>query len=144
MILQRTRSQGCSILTVGGVVKLGESAQFFAQSLDQALAEDSGHLIIDFSQINYIDSTGIGELVGYLARFKERGRKLILVHPAERLQKLLAVAGLLFLPNAPYLLTEIRHFVLDASFRELTARAPHEAAAMRLSALFGALFAGYG
>ncbi|MFN7963132.1 MAG: STAS domain-containing protein [Thermoanaerobaculia bacterium] len=95
MILQRTRSQGCSILTVGGVVKLGESAQFFAQSLDQALAEDSGHLIIDFSQINYIDSTGIGELVGYLARFKERGRKLILVHPAERLQKLLAVAGLL-------------------------------------------------
>lgn len=56
----------------------------------------------------------------------------------------LAVAGLLFLPNAPYLLTEIRHFVLDASFRELTARAPHEASAMRLSALFGALFAGYG
>ncbi len=56
----------------------------------------------------------------------------------------LAVMGLLLLPNAPYLLTEIRHFVLDSSFRELTARAAHEPAALRLSALFGALYVAYG
>lgn len=56
----------------------------------------------------------------------------------------LAAAGLLLLPNAPYLLTEIRHFVLDAPFRDLTARAAHDGAALRLSALWGALFVGYG
>lgn len=56
----------------------------------------------------------------------------------------LALAGLLLLPNAPYLLTEIRHFVLDAPFRDLTARAAHDPAALRLSALWGALFVGYG
>lgn len=54
------------------------------------------------------------------------------------------VAGLLLLPNAPYLLTEIRHFVLDAPFRDLTARAAHDPAALRLSALWGALFVAYG
>jgi uncharacterized membrane protein len=56
----------------------------------------------------------------------------------------MAVAGLLLLPNAPYLLTEIRHFVLDAPFRDLTARAAHDPAALRLSALWGALFVAYG
>ncbi len=56
----------------------------------------------------------------------------------------LALVGLLLLPNAPYLLTEIRHFVLDAPFRDLTARAAHDPAALRLSALWGAMFVGYG
>ena len=56
----------------------------------------------------------------------------------------LAGVGLLLLPNGPYLLTEIRHFVLDPTFRELTARATQEAAALRLSALCGALYVAYG
>lgn len=56
----------------------------------------------------------------------------------------LAAGWLLLLPNAPYLLTEIRHFVLDDRFRALTAQANHEPAALRMSALWGALFVVYG
>lgn len=56
----------------------------------------------------------------------------------------LLVAWLLLLPNAPYLLTEFRHFLFDAPFRALTARASSDPGALRLSAMWGALFAGYG
>ena len=51
-------------------------------------------MLVDFSKINYIDSTGIGELVGYLGQFKDRPRKLILINPTDRIRKLLEVARL--------------------------------------------------
>jgi uncharacterized membrane protein len=56
----------------------------------------------------------------------------------------LGVAWLLLLPNAPYLLTEVRHFVLDDEWRDLTARAAREPAALRLAAGAGLLFVLYG
>jgi anti-anti-sigma factor len=94
MIVEKRHVDGFTLLVVEGVIKLGESAQFFAQTLDRALADDEGHVIIDFSRINYIDSTGIGELVGYLGRFGDQRRKLILVNPSERITRLLEVAKL--------------------------------------------------
>ena len=94
MIVERRHLEGFTLLLVEGVIKLGESAEFFVQALERALADDAGDVIVDFSRINYIDSTGIGELVGLLGRFQDRRRKLILVNPAERILRLLRVARL--------------------------------------------------
>lgn len=95
MIVEKRQMDGFILLLVEGVIKLGESAEFFAQTLDRALSRDTGHVLVDFSKINYIDSTGIGELVGYLGRFRDASRKLILVNPSERIRKLLEVARLI-------------------------------------------------
>lgn len=94
MIVEKHRIDNVTLLNVEGVIKLGESAEFFAQALEQALSEESGHVLVDFSRINYIDSTGIGELVGYLGRFQDVNRKLILVRPSERIRRLLDIAQL--------------------------------------------------
>ncbi len=95
MIVEKRRiGEEHTLLRVEGVIKLGESAQFLAQTLERALAEEGGHVFIDLERINYIDSTGIGELVGYLGRFRERERRLVLVHPSVRIVKLLEVAQL--------------------------------------------------
>jgi len=94
MIVEKRHLDGYILLNVEGVIKLGESAEFFAQTLERALAEDEGHVLVDFSRINYIDSTGIGELVGYLGQFRDRHRKLILINPTDRILRLLEVARL--------------------------------------------------
>ena len=94
MIVEKRRIEDSTLLNVEGVIKLGESAQFFAQALERALEEDEGNVLVDFSRINYIDSTGIGELVGYLGRFRDRNRKLILINPSDRIRKLLAISQL--------------------------------------------------
>lgn len=94
MIVEKRHVNGFTLLNVEGVIKLGESAQFFAQTLERALSDDRGHVIVDFSKINFIDSTGIGELVGYLGRFRNARRELILVNPSDRIRKLLQVAKL--------------------------------------------------
>ena len=71
-----------------------ESAEFLSQALQRLLDEASGHVLLDLARINSIDSTGIGELVGYLGRFQERNRRLVLVAPPERIRKLLEMAQL--------------------------------------------------
>jgi anti-sigma B factor antagonist len=94
MIVEKRRVDGFTVLHVEGVIKLGESARFFADTLKRVLAEEGGHVMIDLARINYIDSTGIGELVGYFGKFREKQRRLILVSPAERIRKLLEIAKL--------------------------------------------------
>ena len=94
MFVDKSRIDGMSVLRVEGIIKLGESAEFLADNLKRTLEQDDGHVLMDFSKINYIDSTGIGELVGYLGRFSDRDRKLILINPSDRIRKLLAVAQL--------------------------------------------------
>src|SRR5262249_22307194 len=81
-----------TILYVEGLIKLGESAEFFSSALENVLKNESTNVIIDFTKIDYIDSTGIGELVGYLGKFSNQNRKLILVNPSERIQKMLNLA----------------------------------------------------
>ena len=94
VIVEKKHLDNFTILYVEGLIKLGESAEFFSSALENVLKNDSGNVIIDFTKIDYIDSTGIGELVGYLGKFSTQNRKLILVNPSERIQKLLKLAKL--------------------------------------------------
>lgn len=94
MIIEKRQINGHTLLRVEGVIKLGESAEFFADALKRVLAEKGGHVLVDLSKINYMDSTGIGELVGYLSRFRKAKRKLILIQPSAQVRKLLRIAHL--------------------------------------------------
>ena len=94
MIVEKKHLDNFTILYVEGLIKLGESAEFFSSALENVLKNESTNVIVDFTKIDYIDSTGIGELVGYLGKFISQNRKLILVNPSERIQKLLKLAKL--------------------------------------------------
>ena len=94
MIVEKKHNDNFTILYVEGLIKLGESAEFFSSALENVLKNESSNVIIDFTKIDYIDSTGIGELVGYLGKFTTQNRKLILVNPSERIMKLLKLAKL--------------------------------------------------
>jgi anti-anti-sigma factor len=94
LIVEKKHTENFTILYVEGLIKLNESAEFFSAALENVLKNESTNVIIDFTKIDYIDSTGIGELVGYLGKFKVQSRKLILVNPSERIMKLLKLAKL--------------------------------------------------
>jgi anti-sigma B factor antagonist len=92
-ILQR-REGNVVILDIYGAISLGESKEKFALVMDQLLSESGTNVLVNFSGINYVDSTGIGELVGYLNKFVEKNRQLKILKPHERVLKLLQITKL--------------------------------------------------
>ncbi len=90
----REVEQGVTILKVAGQVTLGESAKKFAAELQEVLDKTQGGVVIDLADIDYVDSTGIGELVGYLQKFTRSGRRLVLLQPHQRIEALLKLTRL--------------------------------------------------
>lgn len=83
-----------TILEVAGSVRVGESAKQLAAEMERIFREAPGGLLLDVARIDYVDSTGIGELVGYLQKFTQAGRKIALLRPHQRLEALLKLTQL--------------------------------------------------
>jgi anti-sigma B factor antagonist len=92
-ILQR-REGNIVILEMHGAISLGESKEKFVQVMDDLLSQPNVNVLVNFEHINYVDSTGIGELVGYMNKFVENNRQMKLLKPHERVMKLLQITKL--------------------------------------------------
>ena len=83
------------VLDITGEVKLGESAERLSGELSRLLGDPQVEgVILDLENINYMDSTGLGEVVGYLGRFQDSGKRLKLVNPNITIMKLLQMTKL--------------------------------------------------
>jgi anti-sigma B factor antagonist len=94
MFVEDEEAGGATILRLGGMVKVGETVRELETRLDRIATEQTGAGILDLADLEYIDSTTLGVLVGALHRFKSLNRDLVLVHPRERIAALLRVANL--------------------------------------------------
>jgi len=94
MQLTRSEESGITVLEVQGTIKLGESAQQFANALGEIFSETGGGVLLDLAQIDYVDSTGIGELVGHLQKYGRAKRKMALFRPHKRIESLLKLTRL--------------------------------------------------
>ena len=94
MNIVKSKRGAVTQIDVQGVIKLGESAQQFSDYLEKVLTDDTGPVLVNFEGIDYLDSTGLGELIGYLQKFEDRDRKLALLRPKERILSLLKVTRL--------------------------------------------------
>lgn len=83
-----------TVLTLEGPIQIGESAQKFYDLLNQVLDAGVTCILLDFQGVHYIDSTGLGELVGFLERLRDTSARLALVRPRDRILNLLRVTGL--------------------------------------------------
>jgi anti-anti-sigma factor len=65
------------------------------QSEVRAMIAQAGTVVLDLTDIQYMDSSGLGALVGIYVSAKRAGKKLRLINLSERLQELLRVSKLL-------------------------------------------------
>lgn len=61
--------------------------------LDAALAEGAQQLVCDLSEVPYIDSTGIGVLVGVAHRAEEAGCSFVVAHPQHNVARVFGMLG---------------------------------------------------
>ena len=94
MKIEKRQQDDVTVVIIEGVIKLGESARLFSDYLNELIEGDTGPVLIDMTAIDYVDSTGLGELVGYLQRFEGQGRRLALLRPQSRILNLLKLTQL--------------------------------------------------
>ena len=93
MLVRTTESGTRSILAVEGEVDAHTAPQLksaIAASLDRGTTE----LIVDLDQVTFMDSTGLGVLVGGLKGLREVGGELRIVCTRRPILRILEITGL--------------------------------------------------
>lgn len=81
------------VVSVSGEVDLA-TAEPLREALVAAEAQPATGMVIDLQQVGFLDSTGIGELVGVHRRLRKSDRPLALVVPEGPIRKILAITGM--------------------------------------------------
>ncbi len=55
---------GVTLMSCSGTITLGESTSLFRNTLREILQNGARKLLLNLAEVTYIDSSGIGELVG--------------------------------------------------------------------------------
>ena len=96
MQLEQRIAGNVAIVKVTGDITLDKGGNVLLKDKVQSLIQQ-GHknLLIDLSDVSYVDSAGLGELVQAYATTKNRGGVLKLLNVTKRLRDLLVVTKLL-------------------------------------------------
>jgi anti-sigma B factor antagonist len=91
---RRTRGTW-SVVAVGGELDLYTAPSFRESVMQAADDADPPKVIVDFSQLGFIDSSGLGAIVACLKHLRERNGNLAIAAPeASGLRRLLDLTGL--------------------------------------------------
>ena len=96
MQLEQRIAGNVAVIKVTGDITLNKGGDVLLKDKVQSLLQQ-GHknLLIDLSEVSYVDSAGLGELVQAYATTKNRGGALKLLNVTKRLKDLLVVTKLL-------------------------------------------------
>ncbi|MBR0598416.1 STAS domain-containing protein [Sinanaerobacter chloroacetimidivorans] len=62
--------------------------------LNGAYQEKKADILIHMDDLTYIDSTGLGVIIGAFGRMQENKNKITLINPKENIKKLLSITSL--------------------------------------------------
>lgn len=83
----------CAVVQVAGEVDV-YTAPMLRERIRELAARGSVHLIADLGQVDFLDSTGLGVLVGGLKRLRADGGSLALVVKTPRILRIFQITGL--------------------------------------------------
>lgn len=81
-----------AIIRIEGEVDVSNASEL-RDALDTALADGVKEVKADFAEVAYIDSTGIGVLVGAAHRAQESGSVLVVANPQKNVERVFTLLG---------------------------------------------------
>jgi anti-sigma B factor antagonist len=90
---QTTLDSGVVVLTLSGTMTMGNQLQRFEWTVEEATKNNQNRIVLDMSQIAYLDSSGIGVLVGCTGKVKSAGGQLRLAGVTDRVMSILKMTG---------------------------------------------------
>jgi len=82
-----------TVVAVAGELDVGLAPQLRAQ-LAELIDDGKTDIVVDLSAVEFIDSTGLGVLIGLLRRLRERGGDLTLVVTRPDILRIFEITGL--------------------------------------------------
>lgn len=82
-----------SKVTVAGEVDVSNASEL-RDALKKAMAQHTGDVAVDMADVSYIDSTGIGVLVGAAHAAFDKGTELIIQKPQSNVERVLNLLGI--------------------------------------------------
>ncbi len=91
-----TRTVGdVHVLDISGKITLGKATANIRHTIHDLLENGGKKIILNLTDVNYIDSSGIGELVRTYTSVTNQGMQLKLLNLTEKIRELLVITKLL-------------------------------------------------
>jgi anti-anti-sigma factor len=95
MHLEVRQSRDVVILDLRGRLTAGLGDQILREAIDELLAENRRRILLNLSEVAFVDSAGLGELVAGLKTAHRFGAELKLLNVGDRVYSTLEMARLL-------------------------------------------------
>lgn len=93
-IIMREKA-GVRILDLDGKIIMGTGDAMLKEAVDNLLAEDKNKILLNFSRVTYMDSSGIGQLVQSFRQTKQAGGHLKIVNISNKIYNTFTIMRLL-------------------------------------------------
>lgn len=87
-------SGNVSVIDISGRITLGEGSTMMREMLRDLLDKGQNKIVLNLADVNYIDSSGIGELVSGYTTVKNQGGELKLLNLTKKVHDLLQITKL--------------------------------------------------
>ena len=94
MKLDLRENSGVSVLVLSGNLTVGVERDL-RDSIDTLLGSGRSRILLDMTQVDFVDSAGIGELVASYRTVDRFGGKLKMLRPSPRVEESLSLTQLL-------------------------------------------------
>lgn len=84
-----------TILDLKGKVTLGEGDEILKDKINSLIHQDRKRILLNFADVPYVDSAGLGEIVRTYTTVSRQGGQLKLVNLTKRITDLLSITKLL-------------------------------------------------
>jgi len=83
-----------AVVDLGGRITLGEGSGTIRETIKNLAAAGQKNILLNLADVTYLDSAGLGELVGAYASVTHAGGQIKLLHAQGKVKDLLAVTKL--------------------------------------------------
>lgn len=94
LAIQERRVGPVTVLTLSGWLVAYHGDEALKDRVADLVRGGRADVVLDLSSLDYIDSGGVGVLVSTLLHVTRRGGRLKLLHPSERVARVLDITGL--------------------------------------------------
>jgi len=95
MKIEKRKKGNVLILDLKGKILFGDGIEELRTAINNAIKENEKNLLLNFAEVPYLDSTGLGEVVRSYTTVKKEGGTVKIVNLTNKVKDLLTVTKLI-------------------------------------------------